>query len=55
MINHHTEAIDIAREVMGKSTRKEVLSLADEVISGLSVNKAQLIAWRKAWYDVGNE
>jgi uncharacterized protein (DUF305 family) len=52
MITHHTEAISIAREVMGKSTRKEILTLADGVISGLGANKEQLIAWRKEWHNI---
>jgi uncharacterized protein (DUF305 family) len=52
LIDHHQEAIDAAREVSTKSTRNEVLNLADEVKRGLSENLVQLEAWRKAWYGI---
>lgn len=52
LIAHHQEAIDAAKEVSGKSTRNEVLNLADEVQRILGENLIQLQAWRKAWYGI---
>jgi len=50
MIGHHDEAIDIAKEVRTKSTRTEILSLADSVITELTQSKLHLFAWRTSWY-----
>jgi uncharacterized protein (DUF305 family) len=52
LIQHHTEAIEKAEEIRTKSTRTEVLNVADEVITGLSANREQLKQWRKEWYNV---
>lgn len=52
MIIHHDEAIASAKEVRTKSTRNEVLNLANEVIQNLSANKTQLLEWRAAWYKI---
>lgn len=50
LIEHHIEAIEIAKEVRTKSTRTETLDRADTVITALSENQAQLEQWRKEWY-----
>ncbi len=50
LIAHHVEAIKVNNEVQTKSSRNEVLTLASNVVSGLSASKEQLEAWRKEWY-----
>lgn len=50
LIAHHEEAIDSAQQISTKSTRNEVLNLADEITQTLSTNKTQLETWRKEWY-----
>lgn len=52
LIAHHDEAIVTAKEVMTKSSRLEVLNLADGIITGLSASKIRLVDWRKAWYQI---
>jgi uncharacterized protein (DUF305 family) len=52
LIAHHEEAIAVAQEVRTKSSRTEVLSLADEVITSLSSNADQLRTWRSTWYGI---
>jgi uncharacterized protein (DUF305 family) len=50
LTSHHLMAIEAAKEIRSKSSRTEVLNLADEVITNLSANLSQFEAWRKAWY-----
>lgn len=52
LIAHHDEAIAVAREVMTKSTRSDVLTLADSVVTSLNSSLATLKAWRKEWYGI---
>lgn len=52
LIAHHDEAIARGKEIQTKSTRTEILTLADSVITSLSENKTQLISWRKLWYEI---
>jgi hypothetical protein len=52
LIAHHDEAIASAMEMRTKSTRTQILTLADSVIQALSSNKDQLKAWRKTWYNI---
>lgn len=52
LIAHHIEAINSAREIQTKSTRSEILSLADGVITLLSGNMQLLKEWRQAWYGI---
>jgi len=51
LLAHHQMAIETAREVAQKSTRNEVLTLADEVDTNLSASAKQLAEWRKQWYE----
>ncbi len=51
MITHHQMAIESAHEVSQKSTRNEILTLADEVDTNLSAGVKQLTEWRKQWYE----
>lgn len=51
LTSHHQMAIDSAKEVRAKSTRTEVLNLANDVITNLSANLKQFETWRKAWYE----
>lgn len=52
LIVHHEEAIEKAKEMLGKSTRTDVLNLANAVITSLSKSLEQLNAWRSAWYGI---
>lgn len=52
LLSHHEEAITVAKEVQSKSSRTEVLGLADSVISALSANAETLKEWRKEWYGI---
>jgi len=52
LVAHHQEAITVVREMQTKSTRSDVLNLADSVISGLSDGIQTLEAWRGAWYGI---
>lgn len=51
LLVHHQMAIESAREVSQKSTRNEVLTLADEVETNLSASILQLKNWRVRWYE----
>lgn len=50
LIAHHEEAIETAREISTKSTRDEILDLADNITQGLTAGKTTLEQWRKEWY-----
>lgn len=52
LIAHHEEAIDTAKEISTKSTRDEVLNLADEITQSLVKNKLVLEQLRKDWYSI---
>lgn len=52
LITHHIEAIDTAKEISTKSTRSEVLNLADEITQSLGGNKLILEQLRKDWYAI---
>ncbi len=52
LLIHHEDAIDTAKDARTKSKRTEILSLADEVIQGLSSGAQTLRAWRKEWYNL---
>jgi len=52
LISHHDEAIETAKEISGKSTRDEVLNLADNINQSLWKNKLVLEQWRHDWYAI---
>lgn len=52
LVAHHEEAIDVAKEMQTKSTRSEVLTLAGDVIAGLSGGIKTLTEWRGDWYGI---
>ena len=52
MIAHHEEAIQTSKELRTKSSRTEMLDLADSVITGLGTNLVQLKDWREQWFSV---
>lgn len=52
LIAHHEMAIMSAEEMMGKTTRTEVLNTTDTVITNLSAGLVTLKNWRKEWYGV---
>lgn len=51
LLAHHQMAIESARDVSQKSTRTDVLNLANEVETSLTSNAKQLSEWRKNWYE----
>ncbi len=50
MIPHHQEAVDVARVVLERGERAEVLALAQAIVSTQADEIAQLERWRTAWY-----
>lgn len=50
MILHHQGAIDMAREVLSKSQRAEMKTLAQNIISAQEREINQMKQWRTAWY-----
>ena len=50
MIPHHQEAVDVARVVLERGERVEVLALAEAIIATQADEIAELEAWRAAWY-----
>lgn len=52
MIAHHEEAINTSKEMLTKSSRSEMLDLANGVITTLSSKLVLLKAWREQWYSI---
>lgn len=52
LITHHEQAIETAREISTKSTRDEVLNLANEITQSLGKSKLVLEQLRKDWYAI---
>jgi uncharacterized protein (DUF305 family) len=52
LIAHHEMAIMSAEEMMGKTTKTEVLNTADTVKTNLSAGLVTLTNWRKEWYGI---
>ncbi len=52
LINHHEEGIEMAEEVLYKSSRTEVLNDANAVRNFLQSSREQLIEWRTNWYEL---
>lgn len=50
MVPHHEGAVLMAREALEKSSRPEIRSLAEAIISAQETEISQLQTWRKAWY-----
>ncbi|CAD5981038.1 hypothetical protein PCC9214_04740 [Planktothrix tepida] len=50
MIPHHQGAINMAQQVLQKSTRPEVKKLAEDIIKAQEKEIAQMQQWRKTWY-----
>ena len=50
MIPHHQEAVAVARVVLERGERAEVLALAEAIIATQADEIAELEAWRAAWY-----
>lgn len=50
MIPHHQGAINMAQQVLQKSTRPEVKKLAEDIIKAQEKEIAQMQEWRKTWY-----
>jgi len=50
MVQHHLSAIDAARSALTRSSRDEILRLAEAIIEAQSREVEQLRQWRAAWY-----
>lgn len=50
MIPHHQGAIDMAKDVLTKTERPDVRTLAEAILSSQAKEIAQMEAWRQAWY-----
>jgi uncharacterized protein (DUF305 family) len=50
MIPHHEGAVAMAEDLKAKSTRPELLSLADEIIASQQAEIDQMGTWRQEWY-----
>jgi uncharacterized protein (DUF305 family) len=50
MIPHHQGALVMAKEVLAKSTRPELIKLAKNIITDQQKEIAQMQKWRKQWY-----
>lgn len=50
MIQHHQSAIDAARSALRRSSRAEILRLAEAIIEAQSREIDQLREWRADWY-----
>ncbi|MDX2096751.1 MAG: DUF305 domain-containing protein [Leptolyngbyaceae cyanobacterium bins.59] len=50
MIPHHEGAIVMAKDVLQKSKRPEVLQLARNILASQQAEIDQMKQWRKAWY-----
>ncbi|TAF54119.1 MAG: DUF305 domain-containing protein [Oscillatoriales cyanobacterium] len=50
MIPHHQGAIAMAKDVLTKTERPDVRTLAEAILSSQAQEIAQMEAWRQAWY-----
>ncbi len=50
MIPHHQGALVMAKEVLAKSKRPELIKLAKKIITDQNKEIAQMQKWRKQWY-----
>ncbi|PSR17119.1 DUF305 domain-containing protein [filamentous cyanobacterium CCP3] len=50
MIPHHEGAVKMAEDLRVKSTRPELLTLADEIIASQQAEIDQMKQWRQNWY-----
>lgn len=51
MIIHHQGAVDMAKDVLKKSKRKELKQMANNIISSQTKETEQMKAWKKQWYN----
>ncbi|MDQ5930069.1 MAG: hypothetical protein QG594_1852 [Bacteroidota bacterium] len=51
MIVHHQGAIDMAKLVLEKSEKPELISLANEIIVAQTKEIEQMIFWKKNWFE----
>jgi uncharacterized protein (DUF305 family) len=50
MMPHHQGAVEMAKQVLQKSQRPEVRTLANKIIKAQDKEIAEMKQWRKAWY-----
>ncbi|WP_416671161.1 DUF305 domain-containing protein [Egbenema bharatensis] len=50
MVPHHEGAVLMAQEALQKSSRPEILALAEAIIAAQEVEISQLQDWRNEWY-----
>ncbi len=52
MIAHHNMAIEMAMDAQRKSTRNEILNLANDVITAQTREISNMNTWRENWYGI---
>lgn len=52
MIAHHDMAIEMATDAQRKSTRNEILNLANDVITAQTSEISNMNTWRENWYGI---
>ena len=52
MISHHLDGIDMAKDIITKSSRTEILRNADPIRTSLVSTIAALRDWRSQWYGI---
>ena len=50
MIIHHQGAVDMAKQVLVKSKRPELLKLANDIISSQTEQINQMKTWQTSWF-----
>ena len=51
MIPHHEDALVMAKDAIGKSTRPEIKQLNQDILTSQQAEIKQMQQWRKAWYN----
>jgi len=52
MVEHHEGAIKMAEDAKEKSTKEEVLKLADEIIEAQTKEIEMMMEWKEEWYGI---
>lgn len=55
MITHHSGAVDMANDALTKSTRTEILDLANAIMSDQTKEIQQMQEWRMDWYNIKSQ
>ncbi len=50
MIDHHTSAIEMAKDALNKAEHPEIKQLAEQIITAQEAEIAQMQQWQKEWF-----